>query len=222
MVDNNKPSKNGIDIDKLYALIGDNSELKQCVDKLLIDNRELRNDIERLTAERDMLLDEVYIDPLTQVYNRGLLAKICEYDIVVVCDIDNFKGINDTYGHEAGDIVLVKIAEILSDGFRSKSGDYVIRLGGDEFVIVISNCSLNNAISRLEEIKAKITNIIYAIGIDVTMSFGISIHKDNKSLNETINEADAALYTSKGNGKNRITAFTGELERLRGNAKKVA
>lgn len=127
---------------------------------------------------------------------------------VLFVDLDGFKGINDKYGHEKGDIVLVTTAKRLVDAVRSC--DTVSRLGGDEFVLILEN------VKTIEEIENVCSRIITSVetpiafdGLDVkavvTSSIGISLlNYDGKSAEELISNSDTAMYTAKNNGKNQF------------------
>jgi len=143
-----------------------------------------------------------------------------DYLSIVVCDIDYFKKINDTYSHLAGDEVLKAVAEVFRK-FVDKNFK-VGRFGGDEFVFVIKNMNSEDTYKLVEKIKKEIDNIKVNFNdnsISITMSFGIYTISDLydfkfSSLNDIIekrrelfNCADEALYESKRNGKNRITTF---------------
>lgn len=161
------------------------------------------------------------IDPLTTVLNRKvILDKIDKYISenklnfsIVIGDIDDFKKINDTYGHVIGDIVLNKIGNIL----RCELPDSLVdRYGGEEFIILMSNT--NNSFEKIEKVRELISNIevnFEDITIDnISMSFGIYnitediVNEDVKSLRKKyIGNADKALYTSKKNNKNKTTVY---------------
>ena len=184
---------NDKDIDRMYELV---------------DNMELKVLIEKLVDERDKLLKIANIDELTMINNRRVLSNDINYDVVVMCDIDNFKGINDKYGHLVGDKILVLVSKVLDSITREE--DFVCRYGGDEFTIVLRDCSIEDAIKKMTTIKDKIMCVMYELDIDVTISFGMTEYEEGKLLIDAIDEADKALYKSKLNGKNRITTFDTE------------
>ena len=180
---------NNRDIDRIYELV-DNIELKILIDKLV---------------------KSANIDELTKVSNRRVLNNSINYDVVVMCDIDNFKDINDRYGHIVGDKVLVLVSDVIKTVIRSE--DFICRYGGDEFVLVFKDCSTLDICKRLENIKESINNVISEYSIVVTMSFGITEYEKGKELMAAIEEADQALYISKQNGKNRITIFKEKIKK---------
>ena len=170
----------------------------------LINNDELKVLIDKLIKERNNLLNEVTYDVLTKTHNRRILNKETKYDIVIMCDVDNFKEVNDMFGHDAGDKILKTVSELLQS--ITREGDFVCRYGGDEFVIVLKNCSSSDAKNKLEIVNKEFEGITN-LGIGVSLSFGITEYEENKTLEEAIKEADQALYISKNNGKNKISVY---------------
>lgn len=158
-----------------------------------------------------------FTDALTGLYNRHYLNNFLDKFTslrkddtnfaVVFIDIDNFKLINDTLGHLVGDCILKHLALQLKSLTRSK--DILCRYGGEEFIIILSDISKENALEKAEQTRAAIENIIFdckkkTITISVGLSFG-----DNKSdINESIQEADKALYMAKDAGKNCVKVFS--------------
>jgi len=171
--------------------------------------------ISQLSAQVKDLETKSNLDSLTKVFNRGALnnylSKLCsnddlKYDVhLLIMDIDDFKNINDTYGHVAGDKILIFIANILKKTLRD--GDKVFRYGGEEFVIILN---------RIEDQQCKvITNrILNLIGgnkliykgqnIGVTVSMGTTKYVNNDTQDSFVHRADNALYTAKRNGKNQV------------------
>ncbi len=158
-------------------------------------------------------------DELTSLYNRRKIleilrmemdrAKRYDYELaLIIADIDFFKKINDTFGHNMGDTVLRKVALILRNSIRKV--DYVGRFGGEEFIIISPETSIQNAILLAERIR-KIFNsfIIEGLNAPVTLSFGISTYSKDKDLDKFINEADIALYEAKKNGRNQVKFYRG-------------
>lgn len=154
------------------------------------------------------------IDPLTGVSNRRSIDDHINYlgesyeenFCVLMLDIDNFKSLNDSFGHPFGDKVIKKIAQIVKDNVRAN--DFVGRYGGEEFIIFI-NANLQNA----EKIAEKIRRIIQESNlkfdsneVKVTASIGLAEHNLTQSVLETISCADNALYTAKTSGKNRTVS----------------
>jgi len=121
-------------------------------------------------------------------------------------DIDNFKRINDTYGHDVGDLVLKSLAETIKGILRKN--DYIIRYGGEEFLILLPNATIDRAIKVAEKIRREIENKKIKIGdkeIKFTVSLGVSeIYTSDRSLQNAIKRADEKLYKAKKKGKNRV------------------
>lgn len=140
---------------------------------------------------------------LKQVHRDGLDGK-SEF-CIALGDIDFFKRVNDTYGHECGDVVLVHLAQLMRRHMTGKG--IVSRWGGEEFLLIFTDCSLEEAKIILEKIMQEIreTDIIYDenIKIRVTMTFGIC-QGSTDSVDTILREADGKLYTGKNNGRNQI------------------
>lgn len=154
------------------------------------------------------------IDPLTGLYNRMKFLElyVTEYTMMVqrqndlslmVIDLDRFKEINDRYGHNAGDRVLVEIADLLRSLLRSS--DILCRWGGDEFVALLPTASLSEAKKIAEKIRRQIAQKRFA-GIDIRLSasIGLSPIREGDELQSVIERADKALYAAKEKGRNRI------------------
>ena len=160
-----------------------------------------------------------HYDALTNIPNRRYFEDLCHKQIlsckrnqndmaIVFIDIDNFKSINDSFGHNTGDEVLKIIAEILSTNIRES--DLIARWGGEEFVISLIDSSLDDSLKIVEKLRLTIEKNIELkklIGSSITGSFGISMYKDTDTQAEIIARADKAMYTSKLNGKNKVTVL---------------
>ncbi len=173
------------------------------------------------------LKKKAYKDSLTGLFNRTYLEEIYDqinlknYHIALL-DIDYFKNINDTFGHEAGDKVLKEVAKILMKNTR-KFEDIVIRYGGEEFLIFIRksprrfNYQSLNIIERIwEEIQKTNIKIDNEHTINITASIGLNVSTSNeKFISEAIKKADVALYRAKNAGRNRIEIYDEEKENSR-------
>lgn len=127
---------------------------------------------------------------------------------LVFIDIDDFKTINDNFGHEVGDKVLIRISNILKSSVRKS--DLVARWGGEEFIIVFINSTLEDSIVSIEKIKGLIQSdylLTELAGSDITASFGVTQLKEKDSIDSIINRADQAMYRSKRTGKNKIESI---------------
>ena len=160
--------------------------------------------VKRLIDERDQLSRLAYLDTLTGVYNRRILNYVDDVCAVVMCDIDNFKGINDRYGHDIGDEAIKFVSSSIRKMVRST--DYVCRLGGDEFLVIFTDCSSRVARDRIDDIRKEIAeNSPFPFAI--SLSFGFVSNENVEEVPELIKKADTALYMSKENGKNQVTDF---------------
>ncbi|MDK9694390.1 MAG: diguanylate cyclase [Sulfurimonas sp.] len=163
---------------------------------------------------KEKLLAELYItDPLTKLYNRAhfdetinFIAKHqrkAEVDfILAIVDIDFFKRINDTYGHQVGDDALVCVSKNIKKSLREN--DLVARWGGEEFVIMLKNVTLDEAQKIMEKVRSNIEQNIVCHNIKVTASFGLTKYRENEEPKETFKRVDDALYEAKEGGRNRI------------------
>jgi len=162
------------------------------------------------------LVHAAHHDPLTGIMNRrNLMAKLtstishCNVRSLplscIMLDIDHFKKINDTYGHQVGDQVLVQIAQTLEDRFRN--ADFVCRYGGEEFLIVLPECNESGAVVCAERCRAEIELLSFNSSdapFQVTASFGCSQLQPGELPVQLIDRADAALLNAKSDGKNVV------------------
>ena len=159
-----------------------------------------------------------YIDNLTNVYNRNYLQELKDFInlddyILAALDIDHFKKVNDTYGHDVGDKVLKQFSNIFQDSIRHKD-DIIIRYGGEEFIILAKvkkadNISAINVIERLfTNIQENKFYISEKESINMTASIGVNLtpHK-SRTFSEAFKLADTALYNAKNNGRNSIEIY---------------
>lgn len=172
--------------------------------------------INDLVEENERWKKEATYDNLTGVINRGIFTKQMRDEIersnryeknfsFIMLDIDNFKTINDNYGHQKGDEVLKSLGKILLRAVRTM--DRVGRLGGEEFGVFLPETDIDGAISIAERIQNEIKNININ-GNVVTISAGISSKtKEMETADSMYKKADEALYRSKNEGKNTIRYF---------------
>ena len=156
---------------------------------------------------------EVDHDPLTGLYNRRALGAIerrvagerDRHIAIVLLDIDHFKSVNDTYGHDAGDFVIAQVSKIISSCTRRS--DYAIRYGGEEILLVLQGAGMTGAYGLAEAIRTSIKASEFSVedrAISVTISAGVSVFEEQeKTLAGAIKRADQALYTAKRNGRDR-------------------
>ena len=169
-----------------------------------------------ILTKQNALLDELANkDPLTKLYNRRSMNEFMDARMeqlkktgkrftMVLADIDDFKKVNDTYGHDAGDLVLVKVAEIITSNVEE--GDSICRWGGEEILILL-NDPLEMASIKAEKIRKAIETTVIKFedkDIHVTMTFGITESVPGYRIEHLIQQADDKLYYGKKHGKNQV------------------
>jgi two-component system cell cycle response regulator len=172
----------------------------------------------RLVEAREEMRFKASHDALTTLWNRAVILELLGRElsrshrekattVIILCDIDHFKAVNDSFGHLVGDEVLRETAKRLLASVRSY--DFVGRYGGEEFLVVLNNCDPAFAFARAEEIRNTITQrpVQTSTGpVPVTMSLGLLLsHEWGKlSVEELLHEADSALYAAKRAGRNCV------------------
>ena len=152
-------------------------------------------------------------DPMTGLLNRASLKQQLKGSIrnsfhlhtsvsLIVLDIDDFKQINDLYGHPVGDRVLTQVAAILKSQFRSS--DLKFRIGGEEFLILLPSVGETRAVQLAEELLINISSASLLPKTSVTLSAGVAQLNPKESLDDWLTRADAALYAAKSKGKNQV------------------
>lgn len=176
-----------------------------------------------IETQQKQLMEMAYYDPLTGLPNRRLFHKAIkeEYSsikynghesVIIILDIDNFKNINDTYGHLVGDKVLEQISGLLKENARKT--DIISRFGGEEFLILMPDASLDEGYEfaeRLRKIIMKRTFTVGSFNLHLTASFGVSLldNIDNENFEHSYSLADGALYLAKSKGKNKVEKAEG-------------
>lgn len=197
--------------------------------------KDLRHAMDRMQTQlieigllQSQLREQAIRDALTNLFNRRYLEETLERELaraarevyplcIVMMDIDHFKNVNDTYGHEAGDLVLKTLADSVTS--QSRQGDFVCRYGGEEFVLVMPNINIEVARERVNSLHRSISSLYIPFGrfkINITVSMGISscpLHGETKK--DLLRAADRALYTAKNMGRNQVAVYR-DLDR-RGN-----
>jgi len=192
-------------------------DIDKYTNKLIELGEDIKAYINIITNKLEDVENKVYTDLLTHTLNRNFLEdKQKELSIklgfnpfngIIMLDIDDFKKINDTYGHDIGDLVLSHLAETIKKIIRKD--DLVIRYGGEEFVIILPNANLQETYQVAEKIRKTIEQTPLKINDDLTISYtisaGISEYRDDdSSIFEAIKRADINLYKAKKKGKNRV------------------
>lgn len=180
-------------------------------------NLELENIIDVRTAE----LHEAYekmekiavTDALTHIYNRYFFNDALQNEInranrynsifsLLMIDIDHFKQVNDVYGHDVGDQVLIKIVDIAASCLRGS--DIFARIGGEEFMIILPQTTLESSIDIGERLRVSVEEYIFDNIGKITISLGLAQYRKEETFKEIVKRVDTALYDAKNNGRNRL------------------
>jgi len=173
--------------------------------------------VTRDISERKMFEAELtrlaVTDPLTGLWNRGHTSELLSADLaqaqrhgqaltLLMIDIDHFKSINDTHGHQTGDRVLIEVANRLREQVRST--DVVGRWGGEEFVVLLRYCGLRDAMAAAEKLRQRIAEVPFESLFSVSVSIGVAELHDDDDLISWLTRADSALYAAKRSGRNTV------------------
>ena len=183
--------------------------------------RELNSQLEKKVLKRTEALEEINdeleilarTDCLTGVDNRFSFMKIVEGEVrrckrfkdtfsLILLDVDNFKQINDQYGHDVGDLVLIELAKITQSFLREV--DTLCRFGGEEFIIVLPKTELEVACKIAEKLCLEIAKHPFEVVEKVTISLGVGSYQPDLSIDKLIKKVDVALYKAKRSGKNKV------------------
>jgi len=181
----------------------------------------LKNKIQKQKDEIELL---ALTDPMTKLYNRRYFTQTSKHLLslakrdktelsILMIDIDNFKSINDTYGHKIGDDVIIALSSMMLT--ISRKSDIVCRFGGEEFLILFPETDIDGALVIAQKIREETLNIDIKTEdnkIKFTISIGLSkidIQND-ENIEISIKKADDALYKAKNNGKNRVCLYNND------------
>ncbi len=168
----------------------------------------------KLMKYNDQLRKEAGTDQLTGLFNRRRTKEYLEVIredkelgavSVAMGDIDFFKKVNDTYGHDAGDEVLKFVANTMKDDLQETT--FISRWGGEEFLIIMPHCNGDEAFTVLEKLRRDIQKSVIKVGeseINITMTFGLTEFGFHQDIDRVIKEADEKLYYGKSNGRNQV------------------
>jgi diguanylate cyclase (GGDEF)-like protein/PAS domain S-box-containing protein len=166
-----------------------------------------------LQKEKNIFKEISELDDLTNIANRrsfnerldnsisDAMLKNAKFSLIML-DIDHFKEINDTFGHQSGDSVLSELASLIKENIRRD--DFFARFGGEEFMIISKNIDVEGAAELAEKLRLKIETYGFSSKINVKCSFGVTGYKRNDTAESIIKRADGALYKAKENGRNRV------------------
>ncbi|HQR03243.1 MAG: diguanylate cyclase [Proteobacteria bacterium] len=213
--------EDGIQQRRIIGTQTDITERKHAEFAVAEANARLQAKLEEIEALQEQLAEQAARDGLTGLYNRRYLDQTLEREVararreglplsIVMFDLDHFKQLNDTYGHQAGDAVLKNIADLLRADTRTE--DIACRYGGEEFLILLPNMPLDIAQARAESWRQRIAGTSLDFGrfsLSITASFGVAGYPDHGKSTDTLTRAaDDALYVAKRTGRNRVETFT--------------
>jgi diguanylate cyclase (GGDEF)-like protein len=196
--------------------------VQQRTSELLAANDKLREEIRERERIEAVLQQTARTDYLTQLPNRRAMIQILDKEAarfqrsehpfsLVLLDIDHFKSINDSFGHDGGDDVLVKIADCMRGWMREK--DVLARWGGEEFLILLSDTSVASATEQAERLRTSIESQTFSIrqgGTRITASLGVAGYIREEGIDSCIKDADVALYRAKSGGRNCVVTYRSE------------
>lgn len=196
-------------VEELKARVRTHIELKKAREELELKNKSLQEAYEKLEIIATT-------DSLTKLLNRREMLRRLEYErtgfernsrpfSIIIGDIDFFKKVNDTYGHNFGDFILTSLAEILVKGSRKQ--DSIARWGGEEFLMLLPDTDAKGARTLAEKLRARIEDETFAneqFSIHLTMTFGIAFYNEVQEVDAILLKADNALYQGKQSGRNRV------------------
>ena len=162
---------------------------------------------------QDQLIKLATTDALTGLYNRGYGSDLLDRELArvkrskqplsfMLMDIDYFKSINDRFGHDIGDQILIKVSAVLQN--RIRETDMAARWGGEEFTIILPNTSLDDAESIAQELQTAIRSITKPNNETVSMSMGVTEYRPEESVSDLLKRADQLMYQAKNSGRDRI------------------
>ena len=167
---------------------------------------------DKLNIEKSKIEEMAKRDQLTNLYNRHHIVNVFNnFDKsdtlygVIMLDIDNFKLINDTHGHQVGDDVLIKIANTLA--LFTRDGDITGRWGGEEFLIIVPQTTIENLHQIAEKTRKRIQELDFDVAGKLSASFGITLSQKNVASHIILKQADEALYEAKENGRNNTVIY---------------
>lgn len=207
------------DVVEYIAIRHDITELEETKQQLRNINKAMKHKVDELYSMTNTLEQKAYKDNLTGINNRENFEEIFSLEIsttklnksvlsLMIFDVDNFKLVNDTYGHQAGDILLKDLVTLIESNI--KNGDVFARWGGEEFVILTPATEINGAYNLAENLRKLVQSYVFNyVDNNLTVSFGIAQLSKDDTKKTLFEKADKALYEAKKNGRNRTEVYKG-------------
>ena len=204
------------DIVEFIAIRNDVTDFEQAKEQLSNLNKAMKHKVDELYSMAQTLEQQASIDVLTGIFNRMKFEEFFEFELqkakmqrtqlsIILLDIDDFKNVNDTYGHDVGDFVLKELCQVVDNKLRK--GDVFARYGGEEFIIIFPNSTIQAAISIANRIRKDIESHDFKKVPQVTVSLGVIEVKENTLVEIFLKNVDIALYKAKENGRNNVVVF---------------
>jgi diguanylate cyclase (GGDEF)-like protein len=202
-----------------------NLQLRKTRESLRQSERTLTNRLSEIQDLQARLQEQASRDPLTGLYNRRFLDTIAgreiarchrdhQYMVVMLIDIDHFKNVNDTDGHQAGDEVLKTLSALLLE--KARAADVPCRYGGEEFILLLPGMAADIAMVRANQWRngfADKVTLFGATSIKATISIGVAVYPSHgETLVALTRSADLALYRAKAEGRNRVVMYEPEMD----------
>jgi diguanylate cyclase (GGDEF)-like protein/PAS domain S-box-containing protein len=207
-------------ITHFIAIKQDVTEARRVQEELARASETLAQKVQEIEVLNAKLREQAVRDPLTALFNRRYLDETIAREVagtsraglpltVAALDIDRFKEVNDTYGHAAGDQVLVRLADVLRENTRAS--DLVCRFGGEEFVVVMPGATLEAATARAETWRETFAGepvrVREGVAVSCTVSVGVALYRSpSETFDACLIRADVALYAAKRGGRNRVVS----------------
>jgi diguanylate cyclase (GGDEF)-like protein/PAS domain S-box-containing protein len=205
------------DVVEYIAIRHDITELEETKQQLRNINKAMKHKVDELYSMTNTLEQKAYKDNLTGINNRENFEDLFSIEIanakqnnlelsLIIFDVDHFKLVNDTYGHQAGDIILIDLVRLIADNI--KNGDIFARWGGEEFVIVTPSTEIAGACHLAEKLRKIVESHPFKyVEKEITLSFGIAQLSGEDTKKTLFEKADVALFEAKKNGRNRVEVY---------------
>ena len=180
-------------------------KLMLCIVHDITEQKRLEQELEHAALRDSMtgLLNRRQFYNIAEQTNPADLPAQQQFSLLLV-DTDHFKNINDVFGHQKGDEVLISLSRMLED--CSRKDDYVFRWGGEEFVILLPRTTLEHALQIAETLRAAVAQITIPGLPRFTVSIGVARHNQGESIDDLFKRVDDALYRAKNDGRNKVLA----------------